>query len=168
VNSTVCWYCNKAFDYDGEKYRDVDCLHCGVLNSIMNPDKPDWKPEVELTTTGTEWLNQEEEMGKLADRAREKSPFIKLEIGEETLALTYKSWKETTDNFGNETFRYFFELETDNGMILKQLDNRSQKFAEAMDKIAFGNKVILTREPKLDHEGEPVENKSIWTVRIVE
>ena len=107
-------------------------------------------------------------MGKLADRAREKSPFIKLEIGEETLALVYKSWKETTDNFGNETFRYFFELETESGMILKQLDNRSQKFAEAMDKIAFGEKVILKREPKLDHEGEPIENKSVWSIKKAE
>ncbi|MFA5388892.1 MAG: hypothetical protein WC312_03960 [Candidatus Omnitrophota bacterium] len=107
-------------------------------------------------------------MGKLADRAREKSPFIKLEIGEESQVLVYKSWKETTDNFGNETFRYYFDLVTENGIITKQLDNRSQAFAEAMDKINYGEKIILKREPKLDHEGEPVENKSVWTVRKAE
>ena len=104
-------------------------------------------------------------MGKLADRAKEKSPYLKLEIGEESPILIYKSWKETTDNFGNETFRYLFDLQTDNGIVTKQLDNRSQTFAEAMDKIEFGNKVIIKREQKLDHEGEPIENKSIWTVK---
>ena len=113
--------------------------------------------------------NKEEiTMGALKDRAREKSPFITLAIGEETSMLVYKSWKEAMDNFGNETFRYYFELETPNGFITKQLDNRSQAFAEAMDEIAFGEKVILKREPKLDHAGEPLENKSIWTVRKVD
>lgn len=159
--------CSKEFEYEGEKYQDVRCKYCGVLNSIYNPDKPDWKPENQ--TTEEEWLNEEEKMcGKLADRAREKSPFVKLEIGEETPELVYKSWKETTDNFGNETFRYLFDLHTENGIVTKQLDNRSQGFAEAIDKIAFGDKVILKREPKLDREGEPIENKSVWTVRKVE
>jgi hypothetical protein len=37
MNSTFCWYCGKLFDYDGEKYRDVNCEHCGVQNSIYNP-----------------------------------------------------------------------------------------------------------------------------------
>jgi len=106
--------------------------------------------------------------GKLADRAKEKSPYVRLEIGEETPVLVYKSWKETTDSFGNETFRYLFELHTENGLVSKQLDNRSQAFAEMMDKIEFGEKVIIKREPKLDHEGDPVENKSIWTVRKAE
>jgi len=104
-------------------------------------------------------------MGKLADRAKEKSPYITLNIGEETPVLIYKSWKETTDNFGNDTFRYFFDLQTENGIVTKQLDNRSQSFAMAMDEIDFGTKVVIKREPKLDHDGEPLENKSIWTVR---
>lgn len=142
------------FQYDGEQFRDVDCPHCNTMNSIYNPAV--YQP------------NTEEQVGKLADRAREKSPFIKLDIGEETSPLKYKSWKETTDNFGNETFRYLFELETENGIVTKQLDNRSQAFAEALDKIAFGDMVVLKREPKLDHEGEVVENKSVWTVRKVE
>ncbi len=37
MNETTCWGCKKIFTYDGEKYRDVDCLHCGLLNSIYNP-----------------------------------------------------------------------------------------------------------------------------------
>ena len=157
MNSTSCWFCNKVFSYDGEKYRDVKCVHCGVENSIMNPEQPDWLPK-----------EGEEEMGKLADRAKEKSPFVRLEIGEETPVLVYKSWKETQDHFGNDTFRYLFDLTTESGIVSKQLDNRSLSFAEAMDKIAFGEKVIIKREPKLDEGGDPVENKSIWTVRKVE
>ena len=157
MNESYCWHCDKIFEYDGEKYRDINCPHCGVLNSIYNP--ADLQPIEE---------KGEEKMGKLADRAREKSPYIKLEIGEESPVLIYKAWKEATDNFGNETFRYIFEQATDSGMVTKQLDNRSQSFAEAMDKIVFGEKVMLKREPKLDHEGEVIENKSVWTVRKVE
>lgn len=149
--SQRCCFCQSEFEFKEITGQDLDdcpvaqCPQCGGDNR-----KEGW------------------EMGKLADRAREKSPFVKLEIGEETPVLIYKSWKETTDNFGNETFRYFFDLTTENGIILKQLDNRSQAFAETMDKVEFGKKVVLSREPKLDHEGEPIENKSVWRVRVVE
>lgn len=104
-------------------------------------------------------------MGALAKRAREKSPYITLNVGEETQPLKYKSWKETDDNWGNETFRYMFDLETESGSVSKQMDNRSQGFAEAMDKIKFGEMVIISREPKLDHDDVPISNKSIWSVR---
>lgn len=150
-----CWYCGKEIDIADDFYGDINCVQCGVVNSFYNP--ADNQP-----------ITEEDDVGKLADRAREKSPFIKLEIGEETVALKYKAWKETADNFGNDTFRYFFELETESGIVTKQMDNRSQSFAEAMDKIAFGEMVILKREPKLDHEGEPVENRSVWSVRKAE
>lgn len=135
---------------------------------------PNYKPEVEVDDlnaqldVGAQEERSEEDMGKLADRAREKSPFITLAIGEETKPLIYKSWKEATDNFGNETFRYYFDLETENGLVTKQLDNRSQAFAEAMDEIDYGTKVIISREQKKDHEGEPIENKSVWKVRKAE
>ncbi|MBC8521066.1 MAG: hypothetical protein H8D26_03630 [Methanomicrobia archaeon] len=160
MNYTNCWYCGALIAYDGEMFKDVDCSNCGCENSIYN--SADYKP---YEPDGSE---RKVVMGKLADRAREKSPYLRLEIGEETLPLIYKSWKEATDNFGNDTFRYFFDLETETGLVTKQFDNRSQSFAEALDKINFGEKVILKREPKLDPEGEPLENKSIWTVRKVE
>lgn len=43
-NLTTCWFCEKEFNYDGEKYRDVNCPNpnCGVENSIYNP--ADHKP----------------------------------------------------------------------------------------------------------------------------
>jgi len=152
----ICWYCDRKFEYDGEQYRDVWCPHCGVMNSIYNPEQPDWLP------------NEEEKMGELKDRAREKSPFITLAIGEETPVLIYKQWKETLDHWGNETFRYIFELKTSKGMVAKQLDNRSQHFAELMDEIPFGTKVIISREPKRDDEGNVIDDKSIWTVKKAE
>ena len=37
MNKTICWFCTKEFEYDGEKYRDVNCEFCGVQNSIYNP-----------------------------------------------------------------------------------------------------------------------------------
>lgn len=60
MNKAICWYCDKEFKYSGEKYRDVKCSYCKVLNSIFNPDRPDWKPEV-LPTTEDEWIEEEEE-----------------------------------------------------------------------------------------------------------
>lgn len=160
MNTTTCWYCKKDVEYDGEKYRDFNCPKCGVLNSVFdvnNPVLPIGEPKIE-----------EEDMGALKDRAREKSPFVTLAIGEKTPILIYKSWKETQDHWGNETFRYMFELETLNGLVEKQLDNRSMQFAEAMDAIPFGVKVIISREPKRDEDGSIIEDKSVWTVQKVE
>jgi phage FluMu protein Com len=37
MNKIKCWYCKKEFEYEGEKYRDVTCPHCGVMVSIYNP-----------------------------------------------------------------------------------------------------------------------------------
>lgn len=65
MNKTLCWYCNKEFEYDGEKYRDVNCPFCGMENSIYNPDKPDWLPPEGYTQN--EWLNEEEEMPDIND-----------------------------------------------------------------------------------------------------
>lgn len=167
MNTWTCWNpdCQKEFEYEDPKYRDVWCPECGIINTIFPPEEcvPD-----ETIADDFNPPEEEEEMGKLADRAREKSPYITLQIGEESPVLVYKSWKETTDNFGNDTFRYFFELETENGIVTKHLDNRSLGFAQEMDKINFGEKVVIKREPKLDNEGDPIEKKSVWTVRKVE
>jgi len=37
LNNFICWLCFKYFEYEGEKYKDIVCPHCGVLNSIYNP-----------------------------------------------------------------------------------------------------------------------------------
>jgi len=60
MNKTVCWYCLKEFEYDGEKYRDVKCPFCKVENSIYNPaDSQPYVPD------GTE--SEEEEMINYGD-----------------------------------------------------------------------------------------------------
>jgi len=43
----VCWFCEKPFTYDGEKYQDVFCPHCQVMNSIYGPDETEHPLEEE-------------------------------------------------------------------------------------------------------------------------
>ena len=96
--NTVCWYCKTDFEYDGEQYRDVNCPHCGVLNSIMNPDKSDWKPEIEPTTTEEVWLNQEEEMLNYNDE-KYQGKYIYLPKVGETAEFDIKELREVeSDN----------------------------------------------------------------------
>lgn len=56
MNSTICWYCERRFEYDGEKYRDINCPSCGVLNSIYDPAKyePMEKEEEKMINYGDE------------------------------------------------------------------------------------------------------------------
>jgi len=50
MNKTICWRCEREFEYDGEKYRDVNCEWCGVLNSIYDP--ADFIPQKEEEENG--------------------------------------------------------------------------------------------------------------------
>jgi len=34
MNETICWRCKAKIEYDGDKYRDVICPVCEILNSI--------------------------------------------------------------------------------------------------------------------------------------
>lgn len=99
MNKTVCWNCDKVFEYDGEKYRDVKCVFCGAENSIFNPDKPDYlPPEGYPKTTEAEWLNKEEEM---IDYSNEKyqGKFIYMPRIGETLVAEIKEVREVkSDN----------------------------------------------------------------------
>ena len=99
MNKTVCWNCDKVFEYDGEKYRDVKCVFCGAENSIFNPDKPDYlPPEGYPKTTEAEWLNKEEEM---IDYSNEKyqGKFIYMPRIGETLVVEIKEVREVkSDN----------------------------------------------------------------------
>lgn len=38
-NKTQCWLCEEIIEYKGEKYRDVTCPKCQVLNSVYNPEQ---------------------------------------------------------------------------------------------------------------------------------
>lgn len=39
MNKTICWMCDKEFEYEDPKYRDAFCTHCGVMNSVYDPAK---------------------------------------------------------------------------------------------------------------------------------
>jgi len=59
MNKTICWFCGKEFEYDGEQYRDVNCSFCGIENSIYNPYQA--KQEFNKpNTTEEEWLERKE------------------------------------------------------------------------------------------------------------
>lgn len=96
MNETICWYCDKKFEYDGEKYQDVKCPFCGVENSIYNPDKPDWKPEVPVTTHD-EWLNEEEEMIDYDDE-KYQGKFVYLPTMGETAVFDIVEIREAKSN----------------------------------------------------------------------
>lgn len=65
INTAQCWHCDKNFSYTGDKYCDVYCPHCAVMNSFYDPDKQE--PE-----------RKDNEMAKPPKRA----DFEKVAIGE--------------------------------------------------------------------------------------
>ena len=107
-------------------------------------------------------------MGKLLERAKAKSPFIRLEIGGKTEPMIYRGWKEITNSFGSESFRYMFDVTGENGIMQKSFDNPTLGFSAQMDVIPFGSKVVISRHQKLDKQGEPLENKSYYTAESIE
>jgi uncharacterized Zn finger protein (UPF0148 family) len=87
MNHTTCWRCKKEFEYDGEPLRDVHCPHCGVLNSIMSQDVPDWsQPNQKEESKMTEQFdyNQEKYQSKFVylPRVGEAAEFEIKEIRE--------------------------------------------------------------------------------------
>ena len=105
-------------------------------------------------------------MGKLAELAKQRSPFLRLAIGESSEPLIYKAWKEISGQFG-DSFRYIFEQETPSGLVQKTFDCSQQKFAEEMDVIEFGSKVIIHRKQKVDGQGNIIEGKSTYEAEVV-
>jgi len=97
MHKTICWYCGKNFEYDGEPYRDVNCPYCGVENMVMNPEKPDWNPEKKPTTEEV-WLKEEEEMLNYDDE-KYQGKFVYLPKVGETLVIEIKELREVkSDN----------------------------------------------------------------------
>lgn len=77
MNKTTCWYCKKEFEYEGEKYQDITCPYCKILNSIYDPNaKEEIKPPL---TTHDEYLAQKEEEMKPPQTHKD---FEKVAIGE--------------------------------------------------------------------------------------
>jgi len=94
MNQFHCWYCNADFEYDGEKYCDVDCPHCGVLNSIYDPLK--YIGDVNMDNNVTK--NEEDEMINYNDEKYQGKYVYLPRIGEE-ITVEIKELREVkSDN----------------------------------------------------------------------
>ena len=82
-------------------------------------------------------------MGSLADRAKELSPWIRLEDGE-TVTGKYLSWRETPSSFDPKKTIFQYELEV-NG-IAKYFNSGNKGIALIFDKLAKGSMVSITRK----------------------
>lgn len=103
-------------------------------------------------------------MGELKDWGNAKSPYITIQIGEETEPLIYKGFKQIVNSFGADCIRYLFEVETANRLVSKIFDNTSGKLAQQFDAIPFGSKVVISRVALTDPNGVPIPKKSRYFV----
>ena len=86
MNFTQCWNCDKAFEYEREKYRDVKCPHCDAENSIYNP--ADYIP-----------LTEEEKMSINYGDEKYQGKFVYLPVIGEEITVEIKELREVqSDN----------------------------------------------------------------------
>jgi len=174
MNETQCWYCEKKFEYDGEQYRDVECPYCGVENMVVDPNKPDWKPENEVKTTEDMWLKEEEEMLNYNDE-KYQGKFVYLPRIGETLTIEIKELREVKsdnpkfnfsenvpvmingepgiDDEGEPLFKkkdlgYHVEAELTNGKILSVTSIAAFIQVFKKNQINDGDKVKITHKDK--------------------
>ena len=84
-------------------------------------------------------------MGRLADRARELSPWLKIPDNS-CVTVTYLGYKEVEDprNPGQVKFRYIVDV---NGRE-KWIESASAKVAYSMDTVKEGKEIEICREVK--------------------
>jgi hypothetical protein len=104
-------------------------------------------------------------MGELADKVKQRSPFLRLEDGESVVA-TYKSFKMIPSSYDplKEVFRFTLEIEVDGEKQEKFWDTGANKVAMVFDALQPGDKVKITKN--IDNPGTPKE-KTNWTVEPV-
>lgn len=94
MNETTCWYCDRKIEYEGEKYQDVICPFCKIMNSIYDPNK---REEIKHPlTTHEEWLanRKEQEMAINYGDEKYQGKYIYMpRIGEE-LIIEIKELRE--------------------------------------------------------------------------
>jgi len=73
----TCWFCEALTDIEDTDFGDHFCKNCGVMISVYNPNKPDWKPEVPVTTND-EWLQNKEEEMPFEKQEASDSVYVKL------------------------------------------------------------------------------------------
>ena len=81
-------------------------------------------------------------MGKLMDRVKELSPFIRLTSGE-SITGVYKSWREVPNRFDPEKTNFQYELEV--GGKKKFWESGNSQIAFFFDGITKDTEVIITR-----------------------
>ena len=86
MNKTLCWYCEKEFEYEGEQYQDTKCPHCNVENSVYNPEKP----ELEIKEEDMTWKKV----------GRDQTKFLKFEAGKSFEGI-YQGFLERENPFYN-------------------------------------------------------------------
>lgn len=126
MNEQICWFCKRQTDIKNDDYGDHKCPFCNVQISIYNPDRPDWKPEVPITTD-EQWLKEgEEEMAVDYGNEKYQGKYIYMPRVGETLVIEIKEVRE------------------------KKSDNPKLNFSEKTPVMANGEQVVD------DDSGEPI------------
>lgn len=104
-------------------------------------------------------------MGELADKAKQRSPFLKLEAGESIVAV-YKGYKMVPSGFDpdKENYRFLLELEISGEKSVKYWDTGSNKVAMVFDTVKEGEKVKITKNTIVGKNGK---DQTSWEVEPV-
>ena len=104
-------------------------------------------------------------MGQLADIAKERSPFLKLEAGESVVAV-YKGFKMVPSSYDpeKENFRFLIEMEINGQKSVKYWDTGSNKVAVVFDQVQEGEKVKITKNIIVGKNGK---DQTSWEVEPV-
>lgn len=104
-------------------------------------------------------------MGELADKVKERSPFLRLEDGESIIA-TYKGYKMIPSSYDpeKEVFRFMLEIEVEGEKQAKYWDTGANKVALVFDPLKPGDQVRITKN--VDNPGTTKE-KTNWQVEVL-
>jgi len=170
MNSFFCWYCGRPFEYDGEKYRDVDCPHCKVINSIYNPDKIECPAEKE-----EEMINYADEkyqgkyvylplMGEtgifdIVEIREVKSNNPKVNFSDKVPVMA--NGEQVVDDDGEPVYKtkdlgYHIEAELSNGKILSVISMSAFIQVFKKNNIQDGQKIKVFHKDKGEWEVEKV------------
>lgn len=166
INKALCWFCNKKFEYDGKKYRDINCTHCGVQNSIYNP--ADYQPyEPDGSEGEGEMLNYDDEkyqgryvyLPKLKEIAEfdikeireKKSDNEKFNFSENVPVMA--NGEQVIDDEGEPVFKkrdlgYHVEAELQNGKILSITSFSAFLAVFKKNEIQDGEKILVEHPAK--------------------
>ena len=105
-------------------------------------------------------------MGALADLAKQRSPFLKLESGE-SLVAAYKGYKMVPSTYDpeKENYRFLLEVEINGEKSVKYWDTGSNKVAMVFDTVKEGERVKVTKNIIVGKSGK--KDQTSWEVEPV-